>query len=59
MHVSRTCVQWGGGSAGVMVFGNEHLGYNISNATIARNTFVRNGAGQTSPDHGEHSPMLP
>ena len=39
--------------AGVMVFGNKHLAYNISHATIARNLFVRNGAGQTSSDHGE------
>ena len=39
--------------AGVMVFGNKHLAYNISNAHIARNLFVRNGAGQTSSDHGE------
>ena len=36
-----------------MVFGNKHLAYNISHATIARNLFVRNGAGQTSSDHGE------
>lgn len=36
-----------------MVFGNKHLAYNISRATIARNLFVRNGAGQTSSDHGE------
>jgi hypothetical protein len=36
-----------------MVFGNKHLAYNISAATIARNLFVRNGAGQTSSDHGE------
>lgn len=39
--------------AGVMVFGNKHLAYNISHATIARNLFVRNGASQTSSDHGE------
>lgn len=36
-----------------MVFGNKHLAYNISRASIARNLFVRNGAGQTSSDHGE------
>ena len=36
-----------------MVFGNKHLSYNISHATLARNLFVRNGAGQTSSDHGE------
>ena len=36
-----------------MFFGNKHLAYNISQATIARNLFVRNGAGQTSSDHGE------
>ena len=35
--------------AGVMVFGNKHLAYNISRATIARNLFVRNGAGD-APD---------
>ena len=36
-----------------MVFGSKHIGYQISNATIARNIFLRNGARQTSVDHGE------
>ena len=37
---------------GVMIFGTKHTGYQISNATISRNIFVRNGATQTSVDHG-------
>ena len=58
-HVRRRLFRFGCCSAvlqygaGVMVFGNKHLAYNISHATIARNLFVRNGAGQTSSDHGE------
>ena len=39
--------------AGVMVFGLSDSSRNISNATISRNVFVRNGAQQTSDDRGE------
>lgn len=39
--------------AGIMVFGLSDRSRNISNATIARNLFLRNGAQQTSEDHGE------
>ena len=41
---------WG---AGVMVFGLSDRSRNISNASISQNIFVRNGAIQTSADHGE------
>ena len=41
---------WG---AGVMVFGLSDKSRNISNASILRNVFVRNGAIQTSDDRGE------
>lgn len=44
-------------AAGVMVFGESDVTHNISNATIARNLFVRNGAVQTSADHGSLSFM--
>lgn len=43
--------------AGVMVFGLSDPSRNISNATLRRNVFVRNGAEQTSDDHGEVSFM--
>lgn len=43
--------------AGIMVFGLSDRSRNISNATIARNVFLRNGVQQTSDDHGEISFM--
>ena len=39
--------------AGVMVFGMSDKSRNISNASIVGNVFARNGAQQTSGDHGE------
>eukprot|EP01047_Picozoa_sp_COSAG01_P007066 COSAG01_NODE_261_length_20040_cov_33.761496_19_plen_249_part_00 len=39
--------------AGVMVFGLSDPSRNISNASLLRNIFMRNGAQQTSDDHGE------
>ena len=39
--------------AGVMVFGLSDASRNVSNATISRNVFARNGAQQTSGDRGE------
>jgi hypothetical protein len=43
--------------AGIMVFGESDKARNISNASILRNTFVRNGAAQTTDDRGELSFM--
>jgi hypothetical protein len=43
--------------AGVMAFGLSDKSRNISNASISRNVFVRNGAQQLSDDHGEVSFM--
>jgi hypothetical protein len=39
--------------AGVMVFGLSDPSRNISNASLLRNVFLRNGAQQTSDDRGE------
>lgn len=39
--------------AGIMVFGLSDPSRNISNASLLRNLFLRNGAQQTSDDHGE------
>eukprot|EP01043_Picozoa_sp_COSAG02_P031677 COSAG02_NODE_2079_length_9902_cov_3.742018_6_plen_284_part_00 len=39
--------------AGIMVFGLSDPSRNISNARLLRNLFLRNGAQQTSGDHGE------